>query len=49
MRKNRRMFERNIIEKKSDYLRKKENLKKLNFQNSWINVNQKIIKILNEN
>ena len=40
---------RNIIEKKSDYLRKKENLRKLNFQNSWINVNQKIIKILNEN
>ena len=40
---------REIIEKKSDYLRKKENLKKLNFQNSWINVNQKIIRSLHEN
>ena len=40
---------RNIIEKKSDYLRKKENLRKLNFQNSWINVNQKIIRSLHEN
>ena len=40
---------REIIEKESDYLRKKENLKKLNFQNSWINVNQKIIRSLYEN
>ena len=38
-----------ILEKKSDYLKKKENLKKLNFQNTWINVNQKILKSLNEN
>ena len=40
---------REIIEKESNYLRKKENLKKLNFQNSWINVNQKIIRSLHEN
>ncbi len=38
-----------ILIKKSDYLTKKENLKKLNFQNSWINVNQKILRIINEN
>ena len=30
-------------------IKKKENLKKLNYQNSWINVNQKIIKTINEN
>ena len=34
---------------KRDFLKKKENLKKLNFQNSWINVNQKILKVINEN
>ncbi len=38
-----------IIAKKTDYSKKKENLKKLNFQNSWINVNQKILGTLNEN
>ena len=39
----------NIINKKSDYLNKKENLKKLNYQNTWNNVNQKILKAINEN
>ena len=38
-----------IIENKTDYLKKKENLKKLNYQNTWINVNQKILEIINEN
>ena len=38
-----------ILINKSDYLKKKENLKKLNYQNSWINVNEKILKIINEN
>ena len=38
-----------IIEEKKDYLKKKSNLKKLNYQNTWINVNQKILKSLNEN
>ncbi len=33
---------------KSDYLKKKENLKKLNYHNTWINVNQKILKNINE-
>ena len=40
---------KDIIDKKSDYFKKKENLKKLNFQNTWINVNQKILKIIYEN
>ena len=42
-------FLENILDNKSDYLEKKQNLKNLNYQNTWINVNQKILKILNEN
>ena len=38
-----------ILNDKGDYLKKKENLKKINYQNTWINVNQKILKIINEN
>ncbi len=38
-----------ILDNKSIYMKKKENLKKLNYQNSWINVNQKIIRTINEN
>jgi len=38
-----------ILTNKIDYLKKKENLKKLNYQNTWINVNQKILEIINEN
>ncbi len=38
-----------IFKNKTDYLEKKENLKKLNYQNTWINVNQKILKNINEN
>ncbi len=40
---------KNILLNKSNYLKKKENLKKLNYQNTWINVNQKILEIINEN
>ncbi len=39
----------NIIKEKKDYLKKKDNLRKLNYQNTWINVNQKILESLNEN
>jgi UDP-N-acetylglucosamine--N-acetylmuramyl-(pentapeptide) pyrophosphoryl-undecaprenol N-acetylglucosamine transferase len=39
----------NILNKNSDYTDKKSNLKKLNYQNSWNDVNQKIKKIINEN
>ncbi len=38
-----------IFEDKVDYLQKKDNLKKLNYQNTWINVNQKILRVINEN
>ena len=38
-----------ILVKKSDYITKKENLKNLNYQNSWISVNQKILNNINEN
>ncbi len=35
----------NLIMEKKDFLNKKENLRRLNYQNTWINVNQKILKI----
>ena len=38
-----------IIQNKTDFLNKKETLKKLNYQNTWINVNQKILSVINEN
>ena len=40
---------KDIFDNKSNYLEKKENLKKLNYQNTWINVNQKILRSINEN
>ena len=40
---------RKIITNKDEYMKKKENLKKLNYQNSWNNVNQKILGTINEN
>jgi len=40
---------KDILTNKTDFLNKKENLKKLNYQNSWINVNQKILNIIHEN
>ena len=40
---------KDILTNKRDYSKKKENLKKINYQNTWINVNQKILKIINEN
>ena len=39
----------NIIENKSEYLSKKQNMQIFNYQNSWNNVNQKIINTINEN
>ncbi len=42
-------FLENILKDKRDYLKKKESLKKLNYDNSWINVNQKILININEN
>ena len=40
---------REIFNDKSDFLEKKENLKKLNYQNTWINVNQKILDTIYKN
>ena len=38
-----------LTNKSQDYMTKKNNLQKLNYQNTWNNVNQKILKIINEN
>ena len=38
-----------IIKNKEEYLVKKKNLENLNYQNTWINVNQNLLSILNEN
>ncbi len=38
-----------ISKKDENYIAKKENLKKLNYQNTWNNVNQNLLEILNEN
>tara|TARA_B100000900_G_scaffold355497_1_gene324765 strand:- start:203 stop:1270 length:1068 start_codon:yes stop_codon:yes gene_type:complete len=38
-----------ISVKKDEYMKKKNNLEKLNYQNTWNNVNQNLLKILNEN
>ena len=38
-----------LVNKSQDYITKKNNLQKLNYQNTWNNVNQKLLKIINEN
>ena len=38
-----------ILSEKTDYQKKKENLEKINYQNTWNNVNQKILEYINEN
>ncbi len=39
----------NIIDNKEEYLNKKINMKNLSYQNTWNNINQKIISTINEN
>jgi len=39
----------NIIDNKEKYLIKKINMKKFSYQNTWNNINQKIISVINEN
>tara|TARA_B100001093_G_scaffold278107_1_gene265827 strand:- start:10582 stop:11652 length:1071 start_codon:yes stop_codon:yes gene_type:complete len=49
---DKKKFEKLLIKislKKEEYLIKKNNLEKLNYQNTWNNVNQDLLKILNEN
>ena len=38
-----------IMQNRSNLNKKKENLINLNYQNTWINVNQKLLNILDEN
>ena len=38
-----------LLKNKDDFLKKKKNLKNLNYQNTWNNVNQNLLKIINEN
>jgi len=49
---NKPKFEKLLIKlsgKKDEYLTKKINLERLNYQNTWNNVNQKLLEIFNEN
>ena len=39
----------NIINNKDEFLVKKINMKKFSYQNTWNNINQKIISVINEN
>ena len=39
----------NIIVNKDEYLHKKTNMKNFSYQNTWNNINQKIISVINEN
>ena len=39
----------NIIENTKEYLDKKKNMREISYQNTWNNVNQKIITTINEN
>jgi UDP-N-acetylglucosamine--N-acetylmuramyl-(pentapeptide) pyrophosphoryl-undecaprenol N-acetylglucosamine transferase len=39
----------NIIDNKNEYLVKKMNMKNFSYQNTWNNINQKIISVINEN
>jgi len=39
----------NILDNKEEYLVKKKNMKNFSYQNTWNNINQKIISVINEN
>jgi UDP-N-acetylglucosamine--N-acetylmuramyl-(pentapeptide) pyrophosphoryl-undecaprenol N-acetylglucosamine transferase len=39
----------NIMDNKDEYLVKKMNMKNFSYQNTWNNINQKIISVINEN
>ena len=39
----------NIIDNKEEYSLKKMNMKNFSYQNTWNNINQKIISFINEN
>ena len=39
----------NIVEKKDDYVAKKKSMQNFSYKNTWNNINQKLINIINEN
>ncbi len=39
----------NIIEDKAGYLAKKKSMKEFSYQNTWNNINKKLLDIINEN
>jgi UDP-N-acetylglucosamine--N-acetylmuramyl-(pentapeptide) pyrophosphoryl-undecaprenol N-acetylglucosamine transferase len=39
----------NLLKNKDDFFSKKKNLENLNYQNTWNNVNENLLKIINEN
>tara|TARA_B100001029_G_C15052195_1_gene451607 strand:- start:793 stop:1869 length:1077 start_codon:yes stop_codon:yes gene_type:complete len=42
-------FLRAILQDPSEYFKKKENLNKISYQNTWNNINQKLTELINEN
>ena len=42
-------FISNLIKDKTDYFIKRQNLNKISYENSWNNINEKLINLLNEN
>jgi UDP-N-acetylglucosamine--N-acetylmuramyl-(pentapeptide) pyrophosphoryl-undecaprenol N-acetylglucosamine transferase len=38
-----------ILKDDDDFIMKKNNLENLNYENTWNNVNQNLLKIINEN
>ena len=40
---------KNLIDNHAEYFNKKENLYKISYQNTWNNVNQKLLSLINEN
>ena len=43
------VFIKNLIDNQSDYFNKKENLNKNSYQNTWNNINQKLVRLIYEN
>ena len=39
----------NLIRNSDEYFEKKENMSKFSYQNSWNNINQKLVALINEN
>mgnify|MGYP001406299529 CR=1 FL=1 len=46
---NLKEFILNLIQKPEDYFQKKNNMNKFSYQNTWNNINQKLLALINEN